>query len=143
MKRVKAKVVRKEPSKKESIIKRIWDLFSDKKDTEGAFTRGALSLLVSSTFYAVAIMGTFFVVLALFYLYSGIAEKAIGEIGWFFKIVMPIFSFAVLLYMFIIWKAAGEVKKEKDKNYIVALFSGVTSFAALVIAISSLFVGVK
>lgn len=143
MKRIKAKVVRREKASEKNTYNCIDKIFSNKKDTEGIFTRGALSLLVSSTFYAVAIMGTLFTILALYCLYSGIAERAIGEVNIFFKIVMPIFSFVMLFYMFIIYKAAGEVEKEKDKNYIVALFSGVTSFAALIVAIASLFVGVR
>ncbi len=143
MKRIKAKIVPKDDSNIKNSHKCIDGLFSNKKDTKGIFTRGALSLLVSSTFYAVAIMGTIFTILALYFLYSGIAEKAIGEISLCFKIAMTVASLGVLMYMFIIYKAAGEVEKEKDKNYIVALFSGVTSFAALIVAIASLFVGVN
>ena len=136
MKRIKARVV-----KKRSFFGRVWDLFSNKKDTKGAFTRGALALLV--TFYAVSIIGMLFITLELCFLYSGIAEKAIGEISLHVKLIMSIVALLVFLYMLIIYKAAGEVEKEKDKNYIVALFSGVTSFAALIVAIASLFVGVR
>lgn len=138
MKRIKARV-----AKRKSFFGRVWDLISDKTDTKGAFTSKALSLLVSMTFYTVSLLGTIFIGALLYLLYSGTAEKAIGEINIFFKVIISLFSFAGLLYMFIIWKASKEIDREKDRNYIVALFSGVTSFAALIVAIASLFVGVN
>ena len=37
--------------------------------------------------------------------------------------------------------AANDLKSEKDRNYIVALFSGLTSFAALIVALVALIKG--
>ena len=38
--------------------------------------------------------------------------------------------------------AANDMKSEKDRNYIVALFSGIVSFAALIVALVALLKGV-
>jgi NADH:ubiquinone oxidoreductase subunit 6 (subunit J) len=37
--------------------------------------------------------------------------------------------------------AANDIKREKDRNYIVALFSGIVSFVALIISIIALYRG--
>ena len=49
---------------------------------------------------------------------------------------------ALVGYFIIMWKAAKEIEQEKDKNFIVAVFSGIVSFAALIVALVALFKGV-
>ena len=143
MKRIKARVANKDTSKKVSFLKYLLEIILKRKYPEGAFTNKALSILVSTTFQFVSIFGSTFIIVALYLLYSGKAEEAIGEINILFKIFAIPFSLVGLLYMLIILQASNEIDKEKDRNYVVALFSGVTSFAALIVAIASLFVGVN
>ena len=47
----------------------------------------------------------------------------------------------VILYSVVLWKAAKEISAEKNRNYIIALFSGVVSFAALIVALVALVKG--
>ena len=49
---------------------------------------------------------------------------------------------AVIGYCIIMWRAAKEIEQEKDKNFIVAVFSGIVSFAALIVALVAIFKGV-
>lgn len=52
------------------------------------------------------------------------------------------FSFAFFLLFALLWGASNSIIKERDKNYIVAVFSSIVSFAALVVALVALFNGV-
>ncbi len=45
-------------------------------------------------------------------------------------------------YSLLLWKSAKEIETEKDRNYIISVFSGIVSFAALIVALVALFKGV-
>ena len=45
-------------------------------------------------------------------------------------------------YSILLWKSAKEIETEKDRNYIISVFSGIVSFAALIVALVALFKGV-
>jgi hypothetical protein len=49
---------------------------------------------------------------------------------------------ALALYSMLLWKSAKEIEKENDRNYIISVFSGIVSFAALIVALVALFKGV-
>ena len=51
------------------------------------------------------------------------------------------FTSVLGLYSILLWKASKEVESERDRNYIIALFSGVVSFAALIVALVALVKG--
>ena len=56
--------------------------------------------------------------------------------------IVGLFLIAFGAYCIIMWRAAKEIEQEKDKNFIVAVFSGIVSFAALIVALVALFKGV-
>ena len=56
--------------------------------------------------------------------------------------IVVLFLIALGAYCIIMWRAAKEIEQEKDKNFIVAVFSGIVSFAALIVALVALFKGV-
>ena len=58
--------------------------------------------------------------------------------------ILMLLIFAVLLGLFavLLWKSAKEIETEKDRNYIISVFSGIVSFAALIVALVALFKGV-
>ena len=63
--------------------------------------------------------------------------------GNVFSIAFAMALFVVLLlYSFLLWKSAKEIETEKDRNYIISVFSGIVSFAALIVALVALFKGV-
>ena len=47
----------------------------------------------------------------------------------------------IIYYAIILWKAAGEVSKEKDKIFMVSLFSSLICVASLIVSFVSLFKG--
>ena len=49
--------------------------------------------------------------------------------------------FVIALYSILLWKAAKEVEAETDRNYVISMFSGVVSFAALIVALVALIKG--
>lgn len=66
------------------------------------------------------------------------------------NIVANIFTFGIIglfiitfgAYCIIMWRAAKEIETEKDRNYVVSVFSGIVSFVALIVALVALFKGV-
>ena len=50
--------------------------------------------------------------------------------------------FVILVFSLIFRASANEIATEKDRNYIISVFSSVVSFAALVVALVALFKGV-
>lgn len=50
-------------------------------------------------------------------------------------------GFILGTFSYLFWKSANEIKEEKDKRYIVAVFSGLVSFTALIVALVTLIKG--
>ena len=46
--------------------------------------------------------------------------------------------FSLFLYLIVFWGAANDVEQEKDKNYVINVFTGLVSLAALIVAIFAL-----
>ena len=69
--------------------------------------------------------------------------KAQSWSDWVFYIeiylLIPVF---ILGFGISTWAAANQFSREKDKNFVLTLFSGVISFVALIIAVIALFKGV-
>lgn len=126
-------------------IKAIGLILKNKGNTQGNLTVSIFVLLISITFKLISITGFCVTVIGVI-----IAVKCflhgldVGNIAlWIiFAIVLIVLSVIVFLYSVIIWGASYEVEREKDKNYIVSVFSGIVSFAALIIAIIALVKGV-
>ena len=59
-----------------------------------------------------------------------------------YTILVSSIAFVLGIYSAVLWKSAKEIVIEKDKNYIVSVFSGIVSFAALIVALIALFKGV-
>lgn len=127
-------------------IKEICLILTDKAETNGSLTSSAFALLVSITFRAVALAG-FLVFGAGLYATVQYGVKLYGQGNLFafeniFALIMVLLIlFIVGMYAIIMWGASNEMRKEKDKNYIVAVFSGVVSFVALIVAFVALIKG--
>ena len=98
--------------------------------------------MVSLLFRAVALFGVF-AFIALMVGLDATCDKMIWE-DW--QILLNVFTIAttiligiaILLYALIIWGSATEIENEKDKNYIVSVFSGIVTFVALIVALIAL-----
>ena len=79
-------------------------------------------------------------------LWETIEIKYTGLLGLLFIALIGALSiacvFVIFLLSWILWKSAKEIETEKDRNYIISVFSGIVSFAALIVALVALFKGV-
>lgn len=122
--------------------KGIVQIITCKNKTESALTTGFFAILVSLLFRAVALFGVF-AFIALMVGLDATCDKMIWE-DW--QILLNVFTIAttiligiaILLYSLVIWGSATEIENEKDKNYIVSVFSGIVTFVALIVALLAL-----
>ena len=111
------------------------------------FTSGMFSISVFVILRVIALLGW----IIAFALLIGSINTFI-EMSWngfstisgnIFQIIYSITITALLvLYPLVLWKSAKEIETEKDRNYIISVFSGIVSFAALIVALVALFKGV-
>lgn len=128
-------------------LKKIWLVFRNKADTHGNMTSGAFAVLVSIVFRAVALAGFLFFVIGIYA--TVLYTIQLSWQGWenilknIYVLTMGVMILFILsMYSLIMWGASNEMRKERDKNYIVSVFSGVVSFAALIVALVALLKGV-
>ncbi len=111
------------------------------------FTSGTFATIISLAFRGVAILG-WLIALATPVAIINMAKSFVWNevnvvIGNVFSIAFAVALFVILvLYSFLLWKSAKEIETEKDRNYIISVFSGIVSFAALIVALVALFKGV-
>ncbi len=129
------------------IVKAVYLLLFNKSETRG-LTNDIFAMLTSLLFKGIGTLGVVFspiiIIACLYFAY---------DLDWTFDVVLNnliylfaytlIAGFAGLIFMFSVMLigASREIQKEKDKNYIIAIFSGVVSFAALVVALIALLGG--
>ena len=111
------------------------------------FTSGTFAMIISLAFRGVAILGWLIALVTLIAIIN-MAKSFVwvdvnAVVGNVFNIAFAVALFVVLvLYSFLLWKSAKEIETEKDRNYIISVFSGIVSFAALIVALVALFKGV-
>lgn len=111
------------------------------------FTSGMFSISVFVILRVIALLGW---IIAFALLIGSI--NAFIEMSWnnfstisgnIFQIIYSItITVLLVLYPLMLWKSAKEIETEKDRNYIISVFSGIVSFAALIVALVALFKGV-
>ena len=137
-----AKKKKAKSKKKASFWQNVWGIICNKKDTSGEITKLTLSGMMSYAMNCIAVFLCLFFLLGVF----GTAQWAFAanwEVGLclsniFRILVMALLCAAMLFFALILRGCANEMDREKDKNYIVAVFSALTSFAALVVALVAL-----
>ncbi len=134
---------KKTGSKKSKFFQAAWDIITNKKDTEKKFTNAALSLMISLFLNLI----TFFLALsAICGVIVGI-RAVVSARTLSFSIVMRGILFVLVIIMLLLFALvlrgmANEVEREKDSNYLVSLFSGLSGFMALIVALIALSKGV-
>lgn len=122
---------------------------SDKQQTERkSFVSNSFAFWISLFFRLVPVFGMAVCGIGVF----AIIDYAVNIAVWntinniianvFLLWVMGVLLVSLGAYCIIMWKAAKEIEREKDKNFIVSVFSGIVSFAALIVALVALFKGV-
>ena len=127
-------------------FKLIYYIIFNKKQSNGTMTSGLLSGLIALAFNGLAILGLIIFVCGIFAIVN-IIKSCVWKpelIANNVAVISLMIAFVVIVGMFslIFRAAANEMAKEKDRNYVVAVFSGIVSFAALVVALVALLKGV-
>lgn len=128
------------------ILKNMWLVITNKADTHGNMTLGAFAIMVSIAFRAVALIGFCIFVLGIIAMVLNVYQMSwsnwIEGIKNVYAITLVVMILLMIgLYSLVMWGASNEMRKERDKNYIVSVFSGVVSFAALIVALVALVKG--
>lgn len=124
----------------------IWDVIRNRENTEGYFIKTTFVLLMEY------LLNVFFILLGLLSIigvYSTIRE--IFVLNWdsislcivnvVIIALLLIFCIVVFLFAILLKGFANDIGREKDKDYIVAIFSGIVSFIALIVAVIALLRG--
>lgn len=134
------------PEEKVGFLKGIWLILSNKKDTNGVFTMSLFSMFTSLLFKVIAIIGFVLGPAIIVVTICSTVESIKAGNNIFFTILTAIAFIAVsifmIVFMVIVWGASNEIDKEKDRNYVISVFSGIVSLVALIVAIIALLKGV-
>ena len=127
-------------------FKLIYYIVFNKKQSNGTMTSGLLSGLIALAFNGLALLGLIVFVCGIFDV-ANIIKSCVWTSDSITNKVATIslmVAFVIIVGMFslIFRAAANEMAKEKDRDYVVAVFSGIVSFAALIIALVALLKGV-
>ena len=119
----------------------------DEANKKKKYTSGTFATIISFAFRAVSVVGWLVAILVSVALVNIVPSLVWTGVGIIFSNVAAILLVLVLLiilalYSFLLWKSAKEIETEKDRNYIISVFSGIVSFAALIVALVALFKGV-
>lgn len=139
-----------EEAPKEKIsVKEFWKtvgmIITNKKVSNGQLAAGLLSVPMSVLFNTLAVVA----VLAMIGGIIAIVKTAFS-FSWSAELIFSnviVILFCLLLIVFVAVLAlyfrgvANEIAAEKDRNYVVDVFSGLTSFAALIVALVALIKG--
>ena len=132
------------PQKKQSFWRGIWEIWRNKRDTDGQFMVATFSSIISVFFKTIALT-SIFISGALFII--GLKHCAV-ELTWTWKnaffnsmniVIICVMSFLALLLATTFWGASNEIEREKDKNYILSVFSGIVALLSLVVTSITLF----
>lgn len=116
--------------------------------TESKNTTMTFASLISLFFRGVAIMLLPLIIIIVLEIPQAIDEIMVWKnfsvivVKIIYKLSMACLAFVMGIYARVLWNSAKEIELEKDKNYIVSVFSGIVSFSALIVALVALFKGV-
>lgn len=141
---IQQKMQDKEKLTIKSFFKRVYYIIFNKKQSNGTLTSGLLGGLIEMVFNMIAVLGVLVFVCCIIVLVEIIMRSwTVDMIVYNLISIFLIISCLVVtaLFSLIFRGAANEMAIEKDRNYVVAVFSGVVSFAALVVALVALLKG--
>lgn len=125
--------------------KLVWSIIRNKESSDGTIVSGLMATAIWIAFNGLAI----FLVLAFFAIiiygvyratqFDWLNDFSLSVLGTIIEIIGSLLCMA--LFALVFRAAANEIEKEKDRNFVVAVFSGWVSFAALVVACVALIKG--
>ena len=140
--------VEEEKEKKRMAIEEAEKTAKEQEHNKFSFTNQAFSFWIAVVF---RILSPLCMLISLIVIGFGIdffanLEKWGDWTNWIANIVtivfLLIFTAFLFVYGIILWKSGREIDREKDRNYTIAVFSGIVSLAALIIAFLTYIKGV-
>ena len=120
---------------------------ADKEEPKSRATSITFAKMISVFFKGMAIISIPTACILSFCVWNILNELWVAtgfwKIVWYFVETLLSFGvgFVIGIFAYLFWKSANEIKEEKDKHYVVAVFSGLVSFAALIVALVALIKG--
>ena len=125
-----------------SLFQSILRIFQGKKSGDGRFLSAPFAVILSLAYRMIAIIGliaSIVLAIALVRSFASATWQGWAILGNIVMIVLGIaLLFSLFLYLIVFWGAANDVEQEKDKNYVINVFTGLVSLAALIVAIFAL-----
>ena len=130
----------------EAIVK-AQEVSEDEANKKRRFTSGSFAMLITVAFSGFSIFVALLaasLILALVVSWNTLQWDGFTNMVVSILIIAFCIVFAIVLglYAVLLWKSAKEIETEQDRNYIISVFSGIVSFAALIVALVALFKGV-
>ena len=117
----------------------------EKANKEKSTVSDMFAMLTGVCFRIMSIVGIpFSILLAVSTIMIGINQMTWISGAWSIvsncMLLVLLFLLAVVAFLFslLLYRSAKEIEKEKDRQFVIAVFSGVTSFAAVVVALVAL-----
>lgn len=124
----------------------VWTVIRNSEDTQGQFIKTTFVFLMSyllNVFFVLlgllSVVGAYFTIQEIFVLSWNSISTCI--VNTFMIMLMLLLCAIAFLFSILLKGFANEVEREKDKDYIVAIFSGIVSFIALIVAVIALLRG--
>ena len=123
----------------------IWYVIRNKKKTNGDLLAASMSMLMSLVFNILALAFAIVGGILVFYFFKTVWDFFVERLNWDlipYAMIYASFGCASALLGLLMRGIANDISWENNKNYIVSVFSGIVSFAALIVALVALFKGV-
>jgi len=129
--------------------KAIWNIIRNKKGTQEDFMAGLMCALMTVVFNILAIFLFVCAAICTYFAFDNIRNAVFSQDALIVTIIKILkftayasSCFTFLALAILMRGIANDIYRQRNKNYIVAVFSGMTSFAALIVALVALFKGV-
>ena len=135
-----------EPVEKIGFFKKVWWIIRNKKDVHYDMLSGLFTMPITALFNSIACISGLTFLLGIPMLIHAVAimpweqDRIIPQIVGVFFIAVVLIDIALL--SLIIRSAANEFAREKDRDFIIAVFSAVIGLVSLIVALVTLLKGV-
>ena len=124
----------------------VYYIVFNRRKTNGTMTSSLMGGMLSFAFNGLALFGLFILICSIVYfvaMLTGFVWTADAILNNVVSIILSLSIVLIVAMSSLFFRGcANEMNIEKDRNYIVAVFSGIVSFAALIVALVALFKGV-
>ena len=132
-------------NQKTGFWKAAWGTIKGERQGDGNYTARFMAEILSAGLNLLALMGAITCVVGIVVIIQTAVKMNWNEAEIYTNIAailcVLVCLIIVVLYSLIFRGAANDIRFEKDRNYIVAVFSGIVSFVALIISIIALYRG--